>query len=98
MLRKKSEAVPESNASTPQDASKIITWEEILQAVSETWGEAFRKYKEDLKRMDQRLVSLEHDARQPRPAMEEDVPADKKTRERTEGAASAVQAMHGEGV
>ena len=46
--------------------------------------------------MDQRLASVEHDARQPRPAMEADVQADNKTRERTEGAAKAVQAMHGD--
>ena len=45
---------------------------------------------------DERLASLEHDARQPRLAMEEDRSADKKTRERTEGAATAVQAMHGD--
>ena len=39
---------------------------------------------------------LEQDSRQPRFAMEADVPADKKTRERTEGTATAVQAMHGD--
>ena len=44
----------------------------------------------------QREVSLEHDARQPRLAMEADGPAGTKTRERTEGAATAVQAMHGD--
>ena len=44
--------------------------------------------------MDQRLAALEHDAWQPRPAMEADVQAHKKIRERTEGAATAVQAMH----
>ena len=44
--------------------------------------------------MNQRLAILEHDARQPRPTMEADVQAHKKTRERTEGAATAVQAMH----
>ena len=37
--------------------------------------------------MDQRLASLEQNARQPRLAIEADVPADEKTRERTEGAA-----------
>ena len=42
---------------------------------------------EDLRRMDQRLASLEQNARQPRLAIEADVPADEKTRERTEGAA-----------
>ena len=46
--------------------------------------------------MDQRLASLEHDALQPRPAMEADVQVDTKTRERTEGTAKVVQAMHGD--
>ena len=45
--------------------------------------------------MDQRLASLEYDSRQPCFAMEAVVPADKNTRERTEGAANAVQAMQG---
>ena len=42
----------------------------------------------------QRLASLEQDARQPRLAMKVDVQADTKTRERTEGAATVVQAVH----
>ena len=42
----------------------------------------------------QGLAGLEHDARQPRLAMEADGQADTKTRERTEGAAKAVQGMH----
>ena len=46
--------------------------------------------------MDQRLASLEQNARQPRFAMDADVPADHKTRERAESAATAVQAKHGE--
>ena len=46
--------------------------------------------------MDQRLESLEQNAGQPRLTMETDVPADKKTRERTECAATAVQARHGD--
>ena len=45
---------------------------------------------------DQRLASLEHDARQPRLAKEADGQAGTKTREHTEGAAKAVQAMHGD--
>ena len=44
--------------------------------------------------MYQRLASLEHDARQPRLAMEADGQAGTKIRERTEGTAKAVQAMH----
>ena len=47
--------------------------------------------------MDQHVTSLEHGARQPRLAMEADRQADTKTRERTEGAATAVQAMRGDG-
>ena len=41
----------------------------------------------------QRAVSLEHDARQQYLAMEADGPTNTKTRERTEGATTAVQAM-----
>ena len=46
--------------------------------------------------MDQHVTSLEHGARQPRLAMEADGPVNTKTRERTEGAATAVQAMRGD--
>ena len=47
--------------------------------------------------MDQHVTRLEHEARQPRLAMEADGPADTtKTRERTEDAATAVQAMRGD--
>ena len=42
----------------------------------------------------QHAANLEHKARQPRLAMETDGSANTKTRERTEGAATAVQAMH----
>ena len=55
-----------------------------------------REYKEDLRSLDQCLTSLEHGARQSRLAMEADGQADTKTRERTEGAATAVRAMHGD--
>ena len=47
--------------------------------------------------LDQHITSLEHGARQPRLAMEEDGQANTKTRERTEGATTAVQAMRGDG-
>ena len=46
--------------------------------------------------MDQRLAGLEHDARPPRLAVEVDGHANTKTRERTEGAATAVQAIDGD--
>ena len=51
---------------------------------------------EEKRATEQRLSGLEHDARQPHLAMEAEEPADKKTRERTEGAATAVQAKHGD--
>ena len=46
--------------------------------------------------MDQRVTRLEHRARQPRLAMEADGQASTKTRERTEGTATAVQEMRGD--
>ena len=93
MPRKESETVPEGNGPTPEDAYKTVTWKELRRVVSETWGEAFREC-EYLRRMDQRLASLDQNARQPRLAMDANVPADEKTRERTDDAAKAVQAMH----
>ena len=56
------------------------------------------KFAENLRSMNQRVARLEQDARQPRLTKEADGPADAKTRERTEGAATAVQAMHGDSV
>ena len=50
----------------------------------------------NMKRTNQRLARPEQDVRQLRLAMEADVPADTKTRELPEGAATAVQAMHGD--
>ena len=47
--------------------------------------------------MDEHVTRLEHGARQPRLAMEADGQANTKTRERTEGAATAEQAMRGGG-
>ena len=65
--------------------------------MSETWGEALKEVKEDSRRINRRVASLELGARQqPHLAMEADVAVDKKTRERTESAATAVQAMHGD--
>ena len=42
------------------------------------------------------MTRLEHDARHPRLAMDADGPANAKTHERTEDAATAVQVMHGD--
>ena len=59
-------------------------------------SKAFGNFKEDLRRINQCLASLEQDARQPCFDIEADVTADKKTRERTEGTVAAVQAKHGD--
>ena len=48
------------------------------------------KHAQEVRATNQRCPSLEQDARQPRLAVEADVQADKKTRERTEGVATEV--------
>ena len=98
MLGRKSRAVPEGNGPIPQDAyvmSGGITREELQRVMSETMGMALEEFKEDTRRVNQRLASLEQDAREPRLAKEAGIAADKKTRERTEGATAAVQAKCG---
>ena len=90
MPRKESAAIPEGNGPITQDAGKIVNREELRRVMKETWGEAIKEIKEDLQSMNQRVARLEQDARQPRLAMEADGPADRKTRERTEGTAKAV--------
>ena len=69
-------------APLPKMHSKV-TWKELRRAEPETWSEAFGEFKEDLRKIDQHLASIEHDAWQLCLAMERDVPADEKTRERT---------------
>ena len=59
------------------------------------WAGKARKTNE-VRATDQREAGLERGARQPRLTMEADGSANTKTRERTEGAASAVPAMHGD--
>ena len=54
------------------------------------------RHSDEMIKMDQHVTSLEHGARQPRLAMEVDGQANTKTRERTEGAATAVRAMRGD--
>ena len=54
----------------------------------------FDEISEEMRKIDQRVTRLKHETRQPRLAMEADGPVDiTKTRERTEGAATAVQTM-----
>ena len=65
----------------------------IMGSYFDQWN---RKLDEMTRGTSQRAASLEHDARQPRLAMEADGPSNTKTRERTEGAVTAVQAMYGD--
>ena len=53
-------------------------------------------FEEQTKMLEKRLTRLEHGAWKPRLAMEADGHANTKTQERTEGAATAVQAMRGD--
>ena len=63
----------------------------------EEQAKMLNKFKDDIMGLFCQLAArLEQDARQPRLVMEADGPANTKTRERTEGAATAVQAMHGD--
>ena len=92
MLRKASEAVSEGNVPIPQ--------QEEYEFDQPTLADAYRhiklmmsRFEEQTEILEKRLTRLEHGARQPRLAMEGDGPANTKTQERTEGAATAVQAM-----
>ena len=106
MLRKASEAVPEGNDPVPQKeelGSGQPTMEDVYRMMKEAldrWDKKLNdvsdKMEEQMKKMDQHVTRLEHGARQPRLAMEANGPADTETRERTEGAATAVQAMRGD--
>ena len=109
MLRKESEAVLEGNGPVPQKeefGSGQPTWENVYRMMKEAFDrwdrkldemlENYEEYIEERTSIDQRLTRLEHGARQPHFAMETDGHANTKTQERTEGAATAVQAMRGD--
>ena len=105
MFRKESEAVSEGSGPVPQQevfGPNQPTLEEVCRMIKEVFEEwdrridNMREYTEERRSMNQRLTRLEHDARQPRLAIEADRPANTKTRERTKGAAKAVQAKHGD--
>ena len=98
MLRKKNKAVPESNDPIPQDSYVMlgrITLEELRRVMSETAGKALEELTENMRRENQRLASLEQDARQLRLAVEADVTGDKRTRERAEGRCSSLSQAWG---
>ena len=97
MLRKASEAVSEGNDPVHQEEEFGFGQPAPVDEFREIRSR-FSKLKELIRRLEQHLLSQEQDARQPRFAMEADGPADTtKTRERTEDAATVVQAMRGDG-
>ena len=109
MLRKASEAVSEGNGPVYQEEEygfgqpvPVDHFREIkslLKKQVKTLEEFYDDLKDGMRRLIvQYAARLEHEARQPRLAMEADGPADTtKTRERTEGAATVVQAMREDG-
>ena len=89
----------EGNSPVPQQeeyGSGQPTLDDVCRIIKEVFRRLDRKLDvmaKDLKTVDQRVASLEHDTRQPRRALEADGQADTKTRERSEGTTTAVQAV-----
>ena len=106
MPRKDYETVPEGNCPIPQQeefGSGKPTLEDIYRLCAERfdrmddrWNKKLDEIFYEMREVDQHVTRLEHGARQPRLAMETDGYTDTKTRERTESAATAVQAMRGD--
>ena len=61
------------------------------------WDKKLDEISDEMRKMDEHVTRLEDGARQPCLAMQADGQANTKTRERTEGAATAIQAMRGDG-
>ena len=99
MLRKAIKTVPEGNDFVPQKqelGSGQPTMEDVYRRMKLMMNH-FEKTMDELSVvMNQHVTRLEHGARQPRLAMEADGQASTKTRERTGGAATAVQAVRGD--
>ena len=101
-------AVPEDNDPIHRHAYEMIirginTLEDLRRIMLEAWDEAREENRlkkpgkpKEMRATEQRVTSLEQDARQPHLDMMAGRPVDTKTREHTEGAATAVQAMHGD--
>ena len=66
-----------------------------MDSCFDRWNRKLDETSDGTRDMDHHVTSLEHGARQPRLAVEADGLANTNTRERTEGAAIAVQVMHG---
>ena len=75
---------------------KIDSFFDGIDSCSDRWNRKLDEISDEARVVDQHVTSLEHGARQPRLAMEADGPANIKTRDRTEGAATARQVMREE--
>ena len=106
---KESEAVSEGNEPVPlkeelgsgqpttEDVYQMFkTMIEKLDQIQERLDSCIDRLDDKMREKDQHLTRLEHGARQPRLAVEADGQASTRTRERTEGAATAAQAMRGD--
>ena len=79
----------------PSDESLIRQQIKLMRSHFEEQKEMLDKFKDDISRfLYQHEASLEQGAWQPRLAVEADGPGNTKTRERTEGASTAVQSIH----
>ena len=67
-----------------------------MDSYSDRWNREVDEILDKTRVMDQHVTSLEHGARHPRLAMEADEHANTKAQERTEGAATAAQAIRGD--
>ena len=76
--------------------SRFDKQQKRVDSCFDRWDRKMDEISDEMRVMDQHVTSLEQDARQPRLTMEADGQANMKTPERTEGAATAVQAMHGD--
>ena len=99
MVRNESEAVFEGNGPVHQEKKNGFG----QPALADEYRVIKSLFKQQEIRLDKKTglleqlsACLEHEARQPRLAMEADRPANTKTRECTERAATADQAMHGD--
>ena len=112
MLRKASKAVPEGNGPVPQkeelESGQLTLGDVVcrlcverfsrMDSYSDRLDKKLDEISREMRKMDQHVTRLEHESRQPRLAMEADGPADTtKTLERTEGAATAIPAVRGDG-
>ena len=95
MLRKAIKEVPEGNDPVPQK-EEVGSGQPTVEDVYRRIKLMMSHFEERPEILEKRLTRLKHGSRQPRLAMEVDGQADTETRERTEGAATAVQAMRGE--